>query len=193
MPAISLICTRTSSCTAVTHAVQQIRLSPPASAHCRRSFHRRPSIAMSTVALPIGITGTFTLRVDATTRPRTIAAQHSYTFDASTVTAANAAAPAATPAPAASAATSAPPAVPARVTANTFATHPSDIPRSCATEPTLATLVQIINQAKEESDRFLTLTLDDMKRQRQCSAHTRRARTGSLALHSTSLSLYPAR
>ena len=121
---------------------------------------------MATDALTIGITGTFTLRADASTRPRTIAAQHSYTFDATTVTPA----PAATPAAAASASDSAAPAVPARVTANTFATRPSDIPRSCATEPTLATLVQIINQAKEESDRFLTETLDEMKRQRQCSS-----------------------
>ena len=122
---------------------------------------------METDALAIGITGTFTLRADASTRPRTIAAQHSYTFDATTVTPAPAATPAAA---AASASDSAAPAVPARVTANTFATRPSDIPRSCATEPTLATLVQIINQAKEESDRFLTETLDEMRRQRQCSA-----------------------
>jgi hypothetical protein len=137
-------------------------------------------VASSSGAATIGISGTFTLRADETTRPRTIAAQRSYAFDASHAATADAAAAAAASAAAAAAATaaggaSAIPAAapkPARVTANTTAVFPSDIPRVCSADPALSQLVTLLRLAKEESDRWLTEQLDDMKKQRQCKAAT---------------------
>jgi cell division septum initiation protein DivIVA len=122
--------------------------------------------------LRIGIAGVFTLRADAAI-PGSVDARHEFTLDethatvtekagdnkSSTTVSATAAASSSSSAASAPAA----PAKPARVTANTMASTPSDIPLSCPTDQPLAQLVRLINLAKEESDRYLTQVLNQQK------------------------------
>jgi len=127
--------------------------------------------ATAAAASEIGLHGTFSLRglgVDGDGQTL----EHSFTFkpnsapsDAAVNSAAAAASSSSTVPTATTPSSASEPARPQRVTANTSASHPSAIPRTCPTDSTLAELVKLINQAKEESDRFLTeqITLQRQK------------------------------
>lgn len=136
------------------------------------------SLAECAAPLRIGIAGQFNVRVDPAVAGSQ-AEQHTFAFDdthatikdqsehgaASTVrfdTTAAASASASSTAAAAAAASSPPPKA-VRVTANTLATVPSDIPRSCPTDPVMTQLVMLIQQAQRESDRYLTALIDKQK------------------------------
>lgn len=50
---------------------------------------------------------------------------------------------------------------PQRLTANTFATTPEAIERTCPSDETLTQLVRLLHQAKAESDRYLTIIINE--------------------------------
>lgn len=145
---------------------------------CLASLPRLSPMSLSECAAPlrIGIAGQFTVRADPAV-PGSQAEQHTFAFDethatikdqteqgaTSTVRVDNNAAAAASSSGAAPSAAASPPPKAVRVTANTLATVPSDIPRSCPTDPVLTQLVALIQQAQRESDRYLTAIMDKQK------------------------------
>lgn len=126
------------------------------------------SLAECAAPLRIGLAGQFSMRADPAV-PGSQAEQHAFAFEQSHASSKQNTEPAAAAAAASSssatadAAAASPPPKSVRVTANTMATVPADIPRSCPTDPVLADLVTLIQMAQRESDRYLTALIDKQK------------------------------